>query len=101
MQKKQKEFTAEEIKQTAANLGAVLAVMGMFLLVFTGNDVKLTINGEDVTHLKKQRKAGLKKRLQLAIAEERYEDAAKLKKLIEAKNLDDDLNKIMKNNPEI
>jgi len=65
--------------------GLMLGLASRHLLTEVGMDVDYKINGEPIEDIQKLGYVDLDTRLKLAIEEERYEDAAKLKKLIDLK----------------
>jgi hypothetical protein len=65
-------------------LGYLSGIFSKFLLESTGCVVDYKINGENINDIKKMNSIDIKERLKLAISEERYEDAAVLKKMLES-----------------
>ncbi len=63
-------------------LGLGLGLLSKALLEMSGMEVNYTINGEGIDYLKKLLPLDVQERIDLAVKEERYEDAAKLKKLL-------------------
>lgn len=84
--KQTNQLTQEEKQQLFRMIGFVGALFSKELLKIGGCDVDFKINGEDVSDLEKLHKLDITERIKLAVQEERYEDAANLKKLIENKD---------------
>lgn len=79
-------LTPEQKKQMMKILGLIAGVFSKMILQNVGCEVDYKINGENIEDIKELDSLDIKQRLQLAINEERYEDASQLKKLIEAKD---------------
>jgi hypothetical protein len=67
-------------------LGLFTGLASKAMLQETGLIVDYKINGEDISEIEKLHELDISERLQLAVTEERYDDAANLKKIIEAKS---------------
>jgi len=66
-------------------LGLCSGLASKALLKSTGLEVDYKINGEDVSNLEKLHELSITEKIQLAVKEERYLDAANLKKLLDEK----------------
>lgn len=82
---KPREFTEEEIKDFARMGGFFLGLLSKTLLESTGCIVDYKINGELITDIEKLHGLDISEKIKLAVKEERYEDAANLKKLLTKK----------------
>lgn len=80
-----RQMTKQEKQEAARVIGFVAGIFSKALLQAGGCDVDFKINGEDISTLKKLEGMDISERIKLAVKEERYEDAAKLKKLLEHK----------------
>lgn len=78
-------MTEEEKQQLARTIGLVSGIFSKFMLKLGGCEVDFRINGEDISNIEKLSKLDITQRLKLAVKEERYEDAAQFKKLLENK----------------
>mgnify|MGYP001581892575 CR=1 FL=1 len=78
-------MTEEQRQQFNRTLGFLAAVFAKVLLKAGGCEVDFKINGEDINDIEKLHSLDITARIELAVKEERYEDAAKLKKLLETK----------------
>lgn len=84
---KENEFLRQR-ENSEAVMRAVGFAMGLFskvILESTGCIVDYKINGELITDIEKLHGLDISEKLKLAIKEERYEDAAMLKKLLNKK----------------
>jgi hypothetical protein len=75
-------FTEEERSLLKNTLGIVFGLMSKAILQEQGFEVNYKINGEDISFIDKLSGLDLTERLNLAVREERYEDAAVLKKML-------------------
>jgi hypothetical protein len=66
-------------------IGFFGAIFSKAFLEAGGCEVDFKINGEPLGDLEKLHALDISERIKLAVAEERYEDAAKLKKLLNSK----------------
>lgn len=82
---KPRPMTPEEKQAFARSLGLVLGIFSKVLLKIGGCHVDYKINGENIDDIEKLHGLDISARLELAIKEERYEDAAQLKKLLDKK----------------
>lgn len=80
------QVTKEEQQQAARVIGCIAAIFAKALLRYGQCEVDFKINGEDISDIEKLHGLDVSARIELAVKEERYEDAAKLKKVLEAKN---------------
>lgn len=87
-----KPMTPEQREAMFRIFGLGFALLGKALLKEGGCVVDFKINGEDISDIEKLHKLDITEKIELAIREERYEDAGKLKKLLDKKNTDN-LNK--------
>lgn len=78
-------LTEEQKQQAARMIGFVAGLFSKFMLKAGGCEVDFKINGEDISDIEKLHGLDITARIELAVKEERYEDAAKLKKLLETK----------------
>jgi len=76
----------EKKKSYVRMLGLFTGLASKELLKSTGLIVDYKINGEDISDLEKLHELSITERIQLAVKEERYLDAANLKKLLDEKN---------------
>lgn len=76
------EFTEEEMASFKNKVGIFFGLMSKVILQEQGFEVNYKINGEDISVIDKLSGLDLTERLNLAVREERYEDAAALKKII-------------------
>lgn len=78
--------------------GMILGKASKVMLEKSGMNVNYQVNGEDISDIKKLNEMDLKQKIDLAIKEERYEDAQKLKNILDSKSnsndTDAELNKI-------
>lgn len=86
MTEKNHQLTEAQKQTTLRFAGLILGIFSKALLMAGGCEVDFKINGEDISQLEKLHKMDISERIRLAIQEERYEDAAKLKKLLDSKN---------------
>lgn len=75
-------LTPEQMQQLARGLGLLSGLISRFFLQYGGCEVDFKINGEDISDIQKLHKLDIEERIKLAVTEERYEDAAMLKKLL-------------------
>ena len=75
----------EEKKQFSRRIGMITGKLSKFMLEMGGMDVSYKINGEEIDDIKKMQEMDIKEKINLAIKEERYEDAQKLKNILENK----------------
>ena len=68
------------------SMGLLAGHFSKGLLEGAGCQVNYIINGEDIAFIKDLDEIGIKERITLALKDERYEDAAALKKLLPANN---------------
>lgn len=80
-----KKITEEDIKQIQRIGGFFLGLLSKSLLESSGCVVDYKINGELITDIEKLHGLDISEKLKLAIKEERYEDAAMLKRLLNKK----------------
>ncbi len=73
---------SEDQQQSMRIIGYAAGVFSKFLLKAGGCEVNYKINGEDISDIEKLHSLDITARIKLAVQEERYEDAAKLKKLL-------------------
>jgi hypothetical protein len=73
-------------------VGLIAGLFSKFLLEGEGLVVNYKINGENINNIKKMTCMDISERLNLAVAEERYEDAARLKRLLDLKLISHDGN---------
>jgi hypothetical protein len=78
-----KPLTDEEKQAMMRSIGLAAAFISKFLLEKTGCHVDYKINGEEISHIEKLHALDITERIKLAVKEERYEDAANLKKLLD------------------
>lgn len=76
----------EEKKQEIRMLGFLAGLISQFMLEVGGCEVDYKINGENINDIEKLCRFDISERIKLAIKEERYEDAAKLKKHLDKNN---------------
>lgn len=74
-----KPMTEEERKSAFRVFGLFLGLAAKVLLEKGDCEVNFKINGEDITDIEKLSGMDVQSKINLAIAEERYEDAAKLR----------------------
>jgi hypothetical protein len=84
-----RKLSQQEIDQFFKFVGVISGMFSKFLLESTGCIVDYKINGEDITEIQKLDSPDIAERIQLAVKEERYEDAAKLKQLLENNKLNE------------
>lgn len=77
-----KPMTEEQRQSTARMIGFFAGVFSKVMLEAGGCVVDFKINGEDISDIEKLHGLDITARIKLAVEEERYEDAAKLKKLL-------------------
>jgi hypothetical protein len=71
-----------EQQQLARTIGLFSGLVSKFFLQYGGCEVDFKINGEDISDIEKLHELDITERIKLAVKEERYEDAAMLKKLL-------------------
>lgn len=79
----------EQMKQAAIAMGLLAGMFSKFILKSQGFDVNYKINGENIDDIKSLSELDISQRIKLAVSEERYEDAAVLKKLVESRSLNE------------
>jgi hypothetical protein len=80
---KKSQMTEEQKKQMLKVIGVVAGIFSKAILESQGMIVDYKINGEDITKLEKLHELDITERIKLAVDEERYEDAANLKKILD------------------
>lgn len=78
-------LTPAQKEELMRSIGLVAALFSKFLLQNSGCEVDFRINGEDISDIEKLHELDITSRLELAVKEERYLDAAKWKKILEMK----------------
>jgi hypothetical protein len=86
MAKKQTSLTVEQKQQLLRMVGLAAGIFSKAILEATGCEVDYKINGENISDIEKLHGLDITERIKLAVSEERYEDAARLKRLLEIKN---------------
>jgi len=81
--KEKEELTKQSIKM----IGLLAGIFSKALLESQGIIVDYKLNGENISDIEKLHELDISDRIKLAVAEERYEDAANLKKILEQKKL--------------
>lgn len=81
--KEKEELTKQSIKM----IGLLAGIFSKALLESQGIIVDYKLNGENISDIEKLHALDISDRIKLAVAEERYEDAANLKKILEQKKL--------------
>lgn len=76
----------DEKKEFSRSVGMITGKLSKFMLEMGGMDVSYKINGEDINDIKKMQELDIKGKIELAIKEERYEDAQQLKNILENKD---------------
>lgn len=83
------ELSDEEKKERAKQMLKIVGLMaGIFsksILESQGIVVDYKLNGENISDIEKLHELDISDRIKLAVEEERYEDAANLKKILEQK----------------
>jgi hypothetical protein len=79
---KPRKITEEEKQQAARFIGLIAGIFSKVMLQAGGCEVDFKINGENISDIEKLHGLDITERIKLAVKEERYEDAAKLKKLL-------------------
>ena len=77
-------MSKEERKQAMRVFGLVAGLLSKVILEASGCEVNFKINGEDIGDIEKMHSLDISERLELAVKEQRFEDAAKLKKLLDS-----------------
>jgi hypothetical protein len=72
----------EQQQQTSRMIGLFAAIVSKAFLEHGGCEVDFKINGERIQDIEKLHALDISERIKLAVLEERYEDAAKLQKLL-------------------
>jgi hypothetical protein len=72
--------------------GLIAGLFSKFLLEGEGFVINYTINGENISDIQNLEVMDISERIKLAVAEERYEDAARLKRLLDSKLISHDGN---------
>lgn len=80
-----KDFTENQKKELDRIFGMILGKASKVMLQNSGMDVNYKVNGEDISDIKKLNEMDLKEKIELAIKEERYEDAQMLKNILDSK----------------
>lgn len=75
----------EEKKEFSRNIGMITGKLSKFMLEMGGMDVSYKINGEDINDIRKMEELDIRQKIELAIKEERYEDAQILKNILDKK----------------
>lgn len=83
--KKNKKVQKTDPKPALRFIGLVLGIISKALLEEGGCVVDYKINGEDITAIEKLECMEISERIKLAVQEERYEDVANLKKILQEK----------------
>ena len=78
-------MTKEEKEALSKAASLFFGLVSKAFLEFAGCHVDYKINGEEITNIEKLQALDISDRIKLAIREERYEDAAKFKKILDAK----------------
>lgn len=81
-------LTEKQKEEVKIILGLVSGLFSKALLKAGGCEVDFKINGEDISDIKQLHRLDITQRIELAVKQERYEDAAKLKKLLETKPIE-------------
>lgn len=77
----------ERSKQFLKGIGLLAGIFSKALLESQGMIVDYKINGEDISEIEKLQELDISDKIKLAVSEERYEDAANLKKILEQKKI--------------
>ena len=77
----------ERTKQMLKIVGLMAGIFSKSILESQGIVVDYKLNGENISDIEKLHELDISERIKLAVAEERYEDAANLKKILEQKKL--------------
>jgi hypothetical protein len=80
-----RKLTEEQQTHMLKMFGFIAGHFSKVILAANGYDVNYKINGEDISDIKGLQVMDIQQRIGLAVKEERYEDAAKLKKLLNNK----------------
>lgn len=75
----------ERTKQMLKIVGLMAGIFSKSILESQGIIVDYKLNGENISDIEKLHELDISDRIKLAVAEERYEDAANLKKILEQK----------------
>lgn len=78
-------LSEEDQKRIVTFIGYATGMFSKFLLEFNGYHVDYKINGEKIEDIKNMQPLDIQQKIQLAISEERYEDAAKLRDIVKSK----------------
>lgn len=79
------EENKERTKQMLKIVGLMAGIFSKSILESQGIVVDYKLNGENIRDIEKLHELDISDRIKLAVAEERYEDAANLKKILEQK----------------
>lgn len=77
----------ERTKQMLKIVGLMAGIFSKSILESQGIVVDYKLNGENISDIEKLHELDISDRIKLAVSEERYEDAANLKKILEQKKL--------------
>jgi len=77
----------EMTKQALKMIGLIAGVFSKAILESQGIIVDYKLNGENISDIENLHELDISDRIKLAVAEERYEDAANLKNILEQKKL--------------
>jgi hypothetical protein len=88
---KQRKMTEEKKQNAKIIFGLISSAFGKMLLESNGFTCDYRINGERIEDIHRLDAPSLKERIQLAVKDERYEDAARLKKLLDSKGKPNEL----------
>lgn len=80
-----KEQERENAKAGFRAVGLIVGIFAKALLKMGDCEVDFKINGEEISAIEKLQGLDITERIQLAVKEERYEDAANLKKILDRK----------------
>jgi len=78
-------MSAEDRQKFIRAIGLAFSLIGQALLKSQGIETNFKINGEDIEDIEKLMAMDISDRIALAVKEERYEDAFKLKQLLDKK----------------
>ena len=77
----------EMTKQALKMIGLFAGIFSKAVLESQGIIVDYKLNGENISDIEKLHELDISDRIKLAVSEERYEDAANLKKILEQNKL--------------
>ena len=80
-------FSEDDKQRFNRFIGLVAGLFSKMMLEAGGCVVDFNINGENITDIEALTGLDITERLKLAVKEERYEDAAKLKKILDNKKI--------------